>query len=36
MTRQPKINVGGLDFEWDLSRGRFLFGILVLTYCVAS
>ena len=25
MTQQPKINVGGLDFEWDLSQGRFLF-----------
>lgn len=25
MTQQTKVNVGGLDFEWDLSQGRFLF-----------
>jgi len=25
MAQKSKINVGGLDFEWDLSQGRFLF-----------
>lgn len=25
MTAKPAITVGGLDFEWDLAQGRFLF-----------
>lgn len=25
MTTQPSINVGGLSFEWDLEKGKFLF-----------